>query len=189
VVRAKVQNVVCFRHTDARYPFLWEGERQPSARWHGIGDGPVQYLADTPNGAWAEFIRHEEITDTEDLATVRRAIWAIEVGSLPDARPALPQATLTGGLESYEACRQEARRLRRKGVRGLVSASAALLPGGASGWRVDNGVQEAAPEDGKTIVLFGRRPDAIGWPATLAGQPPANLLQRVRPLRKGRRPR
>lgn len=189
MVLPNVGNVLCFRHADARYPFLWEGDRQPPARWHGEGEGPVQYLADTPNGAWAEFIRHEEITDPQDLATVRRAIWAIDAGPLPDARPALPDTTLTGGLESYEACRREARRLRGKGVRGLVAPSAALFPGGAAGWRVAAGVHEAEPEDGKTIVLFGRRPNAIGWPATLVGHPPAYLLDRVRPLRKGRRPR
>jgi hypothetical protein len=44
-----------FRHTDPRFPFLWESTDQPPARWHDRGEGPVQYLADTPDGAWAEF--------------------------------------------------------------------------------------------------------------------------------------
>jgi hypothetical protein len=28
----------------------------------------------TPDGAWAELLRHEEITDPEDAATIRRAL-------------------------------------------------------------------------------------------------------------------
>jgi hypothetical protein len=34
---------------------------QPPMRWHGPGEGPVQYLSDTPTGAWAELLRHEEV--------------------------------------------------------------------------------------------------------------------------------
>jgi len=146
----------------------------------------VQYLADTPNGAWAEFLRHEEITDPEDLPTIRRAIWAIQIGPPPSARPDLSEDALTGGLESYEGCREEARRVRRRGARGLVAPSAALLPGGAAGWRVEGGIREAEPADGRTIVLFGPRPEAVGWPATLEGRPPRELLGRIRPLRRRR---
>jgi hypothetical protein len=65
---------VGFRHGDPRFPFFWESDRQPEGRWHGSGEGPVQYLADTPDGAWAEFLRHEEITEVADLAGVRRRL-------------------------------------------------------------------------------------------------------------------
>ena len=41
-----------FRHADHRYPFLWESAAQPAGRWHADGDGPCQYLADTPDGAF-----------------------------------------------------------------------------------------------------------------------------------------
>ena len=71
--------MIAFRHCDRRWPFLWESAVQPQARWHGEGEGPVQYLADTPDGAWAEFLRHEEITDEADLAGVSRALWAVSV--------------------------------------------------------------------------------------------------------------
>jgi len=26
--------MIVFRQVDARYPFLWEGSRQPEGRWH-----------------------------------------------------------------------------------------------------------------------------------------------------------
>jgi len=90
--------VILFRHADPRWPFLWETADQPAGRWHGDGDGPVQYLADTPDGAWAEFLRHEEINEPEDVATVRRALWAIEVDdSEVAAEPEMAMGVLTGG--------------------------------------------------------------------------------------------
>lgn len=89
--------MIAFRHADARYPFLWEDASQPPGRWHGTGDGPVHTLADTPDGAWAEFLRHEEIRDPADLPTVRRALWAVEIRDLPAGRPRLLPATLAGG--------------------------------------------------------------------------------------------
>jgi hypothetical protein len=55
--------MIVYRHADARFPFLWEGASQPPARWHGPGEGPVQYFADTPDGARAEFLRHEGIVE------------------------------------------------------------------------------------------------------------------------------
>lgn len=172
--------MIVFRHTDRRFPFLWEGPEQPAARWHGEGDGPVQYFADTPDGAWAEFLRHEEIATSEDVATIRRALWAVELSVQPEQAPGLPVAVLTGGPETYGACRDEARRLRARGAAGLVAPSAALLNGGAHGWRVDGGVQPGAPRDGRVIVLFGPRPDLVGWPATIEGRPSEDLLPRVR---------
>jgi hypothetical protein len=54
--------MIVYRHADPRFLFLWESAAQPSARWHGLDDEPVQYFADTPDGAWAEFLRREGIT-------------------------------------------------------------------------------------------------------------------------------
>ena len=50
--------MIAFRQVDARYPFLWEDGSQPAGRWHGDGEGPAHYFADTPDGALAEFLRH-----------------------------------------------------------------------------------------------------------------------------------
>ena len=172
--------MIGFRHADPRYPFLWEDPAQPAARWHADGEGPVHYFSDTPDGAWAEFLRHEEITAAEDLTTIRRALWAIELGDVPSVEPDLPSEVLTGGRETYRACQAEAGRLRARGVRGLRAPSAALRPGAARGWRVDGGLQPAEARDGRVIVLFGRRPDLVGWPAAIEGRPREDLLIHVR---------
>ena len=138
--------MIAFRHADPRFPFLWESADQPAARWHGEGEGPVQYLSETADGAWAEFLRHEEITDASDLEGIARAIWAVE---LPDderlVEPTIPVAVATGEPDSHAACREEARRLRDGGVAGLSAPSAALLSGTPSGWRrTDQTVQGRA---------------------------------------------
>lgn len=172
--------MIAYRHADRRFPFLWEGGGQPPARWHDAGDPPTQYLSDTPDGAWAEFLRHEEITDPADLATVARALWVVELGDeqLPASR--LPGATLLGSPTTYPVCRAEARRLRRAGRLGLTAPAAALKPGAAAGWRVRGGLRPGEPRDGKTIVLFGERPDLLGWKACDTGRPGEELLAMVR---------
>lgn len=173
--------MILFRHADPRWPFLWETHDQPAGRWHGAGDGPVQYLSDTPDGAWAEFLRHEEIKDPEDLPTVRRALWAIEVDeSEPAAQPQLPTEVLTGGRESYARCQGEATRLRAQGAARLSALSAALLPGEARGKRVDRTVHPGPEREGRTIVLFGRRPELVGWDVVGRGHPEPHLLLKVR---------
>ena len=174
-----------FRSCDAAYAFLWEGDAQPPARWHGAGRGPVHYLADTPAGAWAEVIRHEAITDEGDLADVRRALWVIEV---PDedvraaARVRLPRAIITGGTDSYARCQAHADRLRGTGAAAILAPSAALDAGSAGGSHTDRGVRPAAAADGRVVALFGPRPDLVGWPV-VTGAPPPNLLEVVRHLR------
>ena len=172
--------MIAFRHADPRFPFLCEDSSQPAARWNGPEEGPVQYLCDTPDGAWAEFLRHEEIHDREDLPTIRRALWAIEVPDTPAAAPELAMRTLVGGRRTYPACQAEARRLRGLGLTRLEVPSAALRPGGASGQRVDGGLRPGAPRHGKVIVLFSRRPDLVGWLAAAAGHPVPRLLPLIR---------
>jgi hypothetical protein len=140
----------------------------------------MHYLADTPNGAWSEFLRHEEIRDPEDLSGVRRALWAVELPRPPSAEPSLPKVALQGDRTSYAVCREEARRIKTTGAPGLRAPSAALLPGTARGWRVDGGLREAAARDGVVYVLFGPRPDLVGWPTVREGAPPKDLLPRVR---------
>src|SRR5437773_2563281 len=95
-VRRCVRSRVYIRNADRRFPFFWESNVQPAARGHGDGDGPAQYLADTPDGAWADFLRHQGITDPSDLAGVSRSLWAIEVdeGAEQVADAVLPPTTL-----------------------------------------------------------------------------------------------
>jgi hypothetical protein len=173
--------VIVFRQADPRYPFLWSDASQPAARWHRDGDGPAHYFADTPDGAWAELLRHEEITDPEDAATVRRALWAVDIGDEPLEASSLPAAVLTGGAETHRRCQDHARRLRARGVTRIVTPSAALAPGGAAGREVAAGVERTAHRrDGRVIVIFGPPEGLIGWQVVSRGAPPPELLPRVR---------
>ena len=171
--------MIVFRQVDARYPFLWDDDRQPAGRWHGEGEGPAHYFSDTPDGAWAEFLRHEEITEVEDLATIRRQIWAVEIGDAPPQEVALPRHVLTGGPETYTRCQRHAATMRRLGVTRLAARSAALVDGGAGGLRIDRGTHAADPRDGRVIVVFGPPGPLVGWCAADGGGPSADLLPRV----------
>lgn len=173
--------MIVFRQADPRYPFLWSDASQPPGRWHGEGDGPAHYFADTPDGAWAELLRHEEIDTLEDAATVRRSLWAVEIGDAPSKPVSLEAALATGSRETYGACQAHARRLRARGADRLVAPSAALRPGGATGRQVDAGQERSArPRDGRVIVLFGPPDGFVGWQAVERGAPPAHVLPRVR---------
>lgn len=175
--------MIVFRHADPRFPFLWETSDQPPARWHGSGEGPVHYFAETPDGAWAEFLRHEGIVDPADLAGIDRSLWSIELPRPPRARPRLATATLMGGTRTYADCQKEARRIRSRGGRGLAAPSAALDPSSPSGFRTDRGLRAGSRRAERVFVLFGPRPGLIGWPACADGRPRNDLLPRVRPLR------
>jgi len=178
--------MIAFRQVDWRYPFLWEDASQPAGRWHGEGEGPAHYFADTPDGAWAEFLRHEEIDDPADLLTIRRQMWAVEIGDRRDRQVDLPSHILKGGADTYPRCQQKARALRAKGVDRLAAPSAALIAGGARPLRVRNGVEPGDPRDGLVIVIFGMPDELLGWPAAVDARPPDDLLPRVHHYRPRR---
>jgi RES domain-containing protein len=178
--------VMVFRICDSRFPFLWtlaSGARQRSARWHKEGEGPVQYFADTPSGAWSELLRHEEITDPADLVGISARLWAIEISDMEMYEPTLSRSALSSSPDGYEVCRAEARRLRSAGAKRIVAPSAALAPGEGAGFHVGTaGLSRAARRDSKVIVHFGVLPDAEGWCAADAARPDEDLLGQVRPL-------
>lgn len=175
--------MIAYRHCDRRFPFLWSDPSQPAARWHGRDEGPANYFADTPVGAWAEFLRHEGITDPADLPGVRRSLWAVEIPDGAYPSPTLPPVTLLGDLTSYADCQDEARRLRAAGVDRLEAPSAALLPGSARGWVSVPDIQPApGARSGKVWVWFGVRPDFVAWPTVEDGAPPSRILPLVRHL-------
>lgn len=171
--------MMVFRQTDARYPFLWESEDQPPGRWHGTGEGPAHYFADTPAGAWAEFLRHEEITHPDDLATVRRQMWTIEIDDAPVQPVRLAADVMRGGIDTYAPCQAESRRLRARGAERLIAPSAALKPGAARGAIVQNGPRPAPPRDGIVLVIFGPPQSLVGWVVADAARPPGDLLESV----------
>ncbi len=174
--------MIVFRHADPRFPFLWESAEQPPARWHGRGEGPVHYLAETPDGAWAEFLRHEGISDPADPPGIARSLWAFELSNPPRARPRLTSTTLFGDVSTYGACQDEARRIRARGGKGLVAPSAALDPASSSGFTTRAGLRPGPRRTERVFVLFGPRPDLVGWSACLEGRPRDDLLPRVRHL-------
>jgi len=178
--------MIGFRQVDARYPFLWEDASQPAGRWHAEGEGPAHYFADTPDGAWAEFLRHEEIDDPADLVTIRRQLWAVEIGEAPDQQVDLPASILTGGPDTYGRCQHEARTLRASGVTRLAATSAALVTGGARALYVRDGVQLGNPRDGLVMVIFGTPDGLLGWVAAVDARPPDDLLARVHHYRPRR---
>lgn len=47
--------MIAFRHTDPRFPFLREGDRQPASRWNRAGQ-LTHSFCETPDGARAEFV-------------------------------------------------------------------------------------------------------------------------------------
>ncbi|MCY4148477.1 MAG: hypothetical protein OXF73_03820 [Gammaproteobacteria bacterium] len=133
-----------------------------------------------PDGAWAEFLRHEEIDDSLDVLTISRAIWAVEIGEIPSLNPNLPRAVLTGDDAVHlNLCRRFAQKTRNT-AEGLTAPSAALKSGSAHGWRVDGGIKSGPLRDGLIIVLFGPQPDLVGWVATIEGRPSEELLRAVR---------
>lgn len=175
--------MIAYRNAPPGVPFFWESSDQPAGRWHAGGEGPVQYLATTPDAAWAEFLRQAEITDPDEVPDVRRALWAVEIADdQAYEHPTLAAGQLTGGAATYAACQAEARRLRDGGASALRAPSAAIRPG-PSGFRVDRGLVQGPSQTDETLVLFGRRPDLRGWRACAEGHPGPELLPRVRPLR------
>jgi RES domain len=173
--------ITLYRQCDSRFAFLWASARQPEGRWHAPGDGPVEYLASSPDGAWAELLRHEEIHEIDDLGGIRRALWAVELAEVPEARPNLDDATVHGDQDSYPACQVEAERIRDGGYEGLVAPSAALRGSVARPRTATGAANVPAGERAATVVvLFGPRPDLVGWLVVDSGAPPSHMPAHVR---------
>jgi RES domain len=162
-----------FRQTALGLPFLWESSQQPAARWHAQGDGPVQYFASSAEGAWAEWLRHEEIKNADELNDVVRVLWTADLGEAVLAQPELSRKVLLG--DQYQACQQEAKRLQDSGEAGLETLSAALTH--TLEYRTDNGMKS---EEGEALVfvLFGVHPKLRASRVSEGGIP--NILERVR---------
>jgi RES domain-containing protein len=170
--------LVAFRYTNYDTPF-WVRENTLEGRWHATGDGPTQYLSLSPDGAWAELARAQDLHTEDDLELVHMPIWAglitqqrvvdysdfsvVEAGGFP------ADALID---DDYTRCQLEASRLRAEGYAGVLAPSAAL-PGTLN------------------LTLFGPRlPSTWGAPPDLrssiptcvvaVGSPPRGLAPRVR---------
>jgi len=178
-----------FRVCDRRHPFLWSGAGQGSGRWNRAGDQPVHYLASTPTVAWAEWIRHQEITDPIDLAGVAAALWAVLIPQEWGTRDLDPVALPLDQVLDTSTAAQEARLalvddLKKQGAQGLLAPTAALhdsdrvLPA----VRVSNGIEQ--PEQlaipAQVILLWCEARALPGWCCVPEGRPGAELLPLVR---------
>jgi hypothetical protein len=169
---------VGFRYSNYDAP-LWVRENTDEGRWHRPGDGPTQYLALAPSGAWAELIRHEGLTTEEETAEVRTLLFIIRLTEtgIADYRSferaglaSFDPAALVD--EDYSACQVEGARLRREGFGGVLAPSAAL-PGVLN------------------LTLFGARypvrwdarprlPSAVPAATAARGAPPRGVVAQVR---------
>lgn len=168
---------MAFRYSSYDVPF-WVRPNTLPQRWNLAGEGCTQYWSLSPEGAWAEHIRANDVTTEAELEEVRIPIWVCRLScmGLIDLRQAeardhyeLTAADLTS--PDWSACQRAATRMRMEGARGLLTPSAALA-------------------DAANVTLFGprrqitfdRRPAlASAVPATIVaiGRPPRKLVERV----------
>jgi RES domain-containing protein len=158
---------------------LWTRPNSEAGRWHSPEDGPTQYLSMTTDGAWADLIRHEELSSEYEVSLVNIQMWAIKVDQALVVDYSTFEKAEAAGLnpetlidDNLTRSRQEGARLRSLGYAGVLAPSAAL-PGA------------------RNLTLFGAR-TASSWsqPPLLAssmptsivavGGPPAGLLAQVR---------
>lgn len=167
-----------FRYSSYDVPF-WARPNTTSERWHHAREGATQYLSATPDGAWAELIRNENLRSEPDLRLVQMPLWRarVEQGGLADYRDFEtaeqagfdPEALID---DDQSKCREEGARLRAAGFAGILYPSAALP-----------GEMNLALFGPKILLPWGAsRRLASGIPANevTVGAPPRELLPRVR---------
>ncbi len=182
-----------FRVCDRHHPFLWTKPGQSTGRWNRAGDQPVHYLASTPIVAWAEWIRHQEIHEPDDLAGVAAALWAVLIpeswGGEELQEVTLPlQAVLGTKADAQTARLNMVTQLKRQGAQGLLAPSAALhqshnnLP---CMQVIADGEQAATLAMPAHVILLWCQADQLpGWCCVPEGRPGPELLPLVR--REGR---
>jgi len=171
---------VAFRWSDYDTP-LWARPNSSAHRWNRRREDATQYLSLSVEGAWAELIRAEGVTEVAGLQLVRMPMWTLSLNETRIADYSTFERAEDAGFppdalvaEDHERCRAEATRLRDEGFRGVLAPSAAL-PGAVN------------------LTLFGRRL-AVEWDCPphrrlgsfvpvqriAVGHPPEELLPRVR---------
>jgi RES domain-containing protein len=168
---------VAFRYCSYDVPF-WARPNTQAQRWNLPREDCTQYWALTPDGAWAEHIRANDIETETELDEIRIPIWVCRLScmDLIDLRQAevrdryeLTAADLTS--PDWGACQRAATSMRTEGARGLLAPSAALANA--------TNVTLFGP---RRQIAFDRRPAlASAVPATVVaiGRPPRKLLERV----------
>lgn len=168
---------VAFRWSTYDVPF-WARPNTRTGRWNRLGNEPTQYWSLSPDAAWAELIRHEDLTTEDELDLVRMPLWVCRfpTARLEDLRDPSTQARLEIDAaelldDDWTGCQALRERLPPR-IAGVIAPCVAL-------------------PDQANITLFGAR-RAIGFdrrpalasavPVTRAaiGRPPEGLIGRVR---------
>jgi hypothetical protein len=175
---ATAGSLTLFRYTSYDVPF-WVRPNSRSGRWHVSGDPPTQYWSMTPDAAWAELIRSENLRTEAELDELRMPIWACRypASNLVDfgehhACERLGISATELVADDCSPCQALGRRLRIDSCPGVIAPCVAL--------------------DGHwNVTLFGARRQ-IDWrdrpalartvPATVVsvGRPRRNLINEVR---------
>lgn len=169
--------LTAFRWSSYDVPF-WGRANTRDGRWNYADMESTQYWSLTPEAAWAELIRHENLLTEQDLELVRMPFWVCRVSSAMLVDLTLSEERERFGVttddlidDDWQPCQELAVTLRDQ-VRGVVAPCAAL------------------PQH-NNLTLFGRR-RAINWESRPAlastvptsqaaiGRPPEGLLDRVR---------
>lgn len=181
-------SLTLFRYSSYDVPFWVKPNTRPG-RWNLANEAPTQYWSMTPDAAWAELIRAENLQTEQELDEVRMPIWASRVPAaglidlgVDATRERLGTSLAELSSEDWASCQQLGRELRHAGHLGVISPCAAL-------------------EGHWNVTIFGPRRQ-IDWrdrpalartvPAAIAavGRPPRGLLDRVRrPADPATRPR
>lgn len=171
--------------------------RQPPARWHR-GDRYAQYLSLSAAGAFAEIIRHEEVTDERHRLDLPRDLWqawvrAERLADLSSGRRIVGCGLKTDAFidSDYSKSQALAEELAGAGYWGLLAPSAAL-PGAVSLTLFGPRYELPMPIPPDTPDLEALVPEEVPHPApreavvvALAAErslAPAHLIPAVRPL-------
>jgi RES domain-containing protein len=162
-------SLTLFRYSGYDVPF-WARPNSRSGRWHQFGDPPTQYWSMSPEAAWAELIRAEQLLVEADLDLVRMPLWACRVPvvglvNLTEAAVQAAHSVTDADLvaDFWHACQSLGQLLRAEHP-GVIAPCAALdghanvtLFGArrAIDWRVRSALARAVPA---TVVAIGRPP-------------------------------
>lgn len=166
-----------FRYSSYDVPF-WVLPNTRAGRWHCVGDPPTQYWSGSPDAAWAELIRSEELRLEEDLDLLRMPLWAgrFPLAEMVDLQE--PAAMDSTGLtaedlvgEDWAAC-QEAGSAMRRSRSGVIAPSAAL-----------DGHASVTMFGARRMIDWRQRPalaSAVPAAVVAIGRPRRGLLEKVR---------
>jgi hypothetical protein len=175
---AAAAELTAFRWSSYDVPF-WGRTNSRDGRWNYAGVDSTQYWSLTPDAAWAELIRHENLHSEAELAMVRMPFWVCRIPTVMLIDLRFPGERDRHRIredelidDDWTSCQGLAVRLRNH-ARGVIAPCAAL------------------PEHA-SITLFGPR-RAIDWASRPArastvptsraaiGRPPdAGLIPQVR---------